>query len=444
MPSLHRTPVILISVDGLRPDFYLEPRYPAPRLRELMSRGAWAEGAVPDYPTLTFTNHATIATGAPSREHGIVANTAFAPEKSPKEDWVSDESAFRIDPIWRVAERHGVRCALLRWPTTVGAPVTWLVPEAFTTEGEEAEARGASWSETLAKTDPAFARELLRSTGDRVLTSRAQFDEWTARAAVYLLDAYSPGLLMLHLIGLDDAQHRSGRDSPEIIESVAATDRLVGSILDRVALDRATAIVTGDHGFIDLRRRINLHVIFARKGWIRVIDGRIAEWSAVAHIGCAQAAVYCRRDPQGVLGALERESRGLFNVVRREELDRLGAYPGALCAVDALPGYGFSDDFEGPSVFDLPSARGDHGFHPRHPEMNAGLLLAGPGVEVGLRLGTPSLRDIAPTLASMLGIPAPYSGAGAGKALSLIRTEAAPSPSFPTRAASAILPRHRQ
>ena len=38
--------VLLISIDGLRPDFYLDSKYEAPTLRRLATRGAHAGGVV--------------------------------------------------------------------------------------------------------------------------------------------------------------------------------------------------------------------------------------------------------------------------------------------------------------------------------------------------------------------------------------------------------------
>ncbi|HSC25657.1 MAG TPA: alkaline phosphatase family protein [Vicinamibacterales bacterium] len=58
--------VVLISIDGLRSDYYLpaamrQARTPA--LDALRARGSWAEGVVGLYPSLTFPSHTSIVTG---------------------------------------------------------------------------------------------------------------------------------------------------------------------------------------------------------------------------------------------------------------------------------------------------------------------------------------------------------------------------------------------
>ena len=69
--------VVLIAIDGWRWD-YLD-RVPAPALRELARRGVRAEALVPVFPTLTFPNHYTIATGLRPWRHGIISNTMLDP-----------------------------------------------------------------------------------------------------------------------------------------------------------------------------------------------------------------------------------------------------------------------------------------------------------------------------------------------------------------------------
>src|SRR5712691_10457403 len=63
-PARH---VILISIDGLRPEFYLDSGYPAPILRKLAASGARAQTVEPVFPSNTNPSHATILCGL--RQH---------------------------------------------------------------------------------------------------------------------------------------------------------------------------------------------------------------------------------------------------------------------------------------------------------------------------------------------------------------------------------------
>src|SRR2546430_9539046 len=66
-PARH---VILISIDGLRPEFYLDSGYPAPILRKLAASGARAQTVETVFPPNTNPSHATILTGLRPTRHG--------------------------------------------------------------------------------------------------------------------------------------------------------------------------------------------------------------------------------------------------------------------------------------------------------------------------------------------------------------------------------------
>src|SRR5688572_3432184 len=73
---------ILVTVDGLMPEAYTAPDQrglAVPTLRSLARNGAWASGARPVMPTVTYPAHTTLATGVEPGRHGIVSNRAFDP-----------------------------------------------------------------------------------------------------------------------------------------------------------------------------------------------------------------------------------------------------------------------------------------------------------------------------------------------------------------------------
>ena len=75
--------VVLISIDGLRPDYYLPSRErltTTPALDALRARGSWAEGVIGQFPSLTYPSHTSIVTGVRPAVHGVVQNTIFGPD----------------------------------------------------------------------------------------------------------------------------------------------------------------------------------------------------------------------------------------------------------------------------------------------------------------------------------------------------------------------------
>src|SRR5262245_36400728 len=77
---LSRGPLLVVSIDGLRPDYVREAdRYGLriPELRRLLREGASASGVTGVLPTVTYPSHATLVTGVAPARHGILANHPF-------------------------------------------------------------------------------------------------------------------------------------------------------------------------------------------------------------------------------------------------------------------------------------------------------------------------------------------------------------------------------
>ena len=83
-------PVLLISVDGLRPDYVTqadEHHLRIPNLRRILADGTYADGVTGVFPTVTYPSHTTLVTGVWPAEHGILNNTRFDPERNLFNAW---------------------------------------------------------------------------------------------------------------------------------------------------------------------------------------------------------------------------------------------------------------------------------------------------------------------------------------------------------------------
>jgi predicted AlkP superfamily pyrophosphatase or phosphodiesterase len=100
--------VILISLDGFRYD-YLD-KYQPLVLNKLAGEGVRAKWMIPSFPTKTFPNHYTIATGLYPEHHGIVENNVYDFGEVFKMDdrkQVRDPRWWLGEPIWVTAEKQG-------------------------------------------------------------------------------------------------------------------------------------------------------------------------------------------------------------------------------------------------------------------------------------------------------------------------------------------------
>ncbi len=107
-----RPTVILISMDGFRWDYI--DKYRPPTLTALAKSGVRAKWMIPSFPTKTFPNHYSIATGLYPQNHGIVENNIYdfgVVFTMSKREEVANPRWWLGEPIWVTAEKQGQRAA---------------------------------------------------------------------------------------------------------------------------------------------------------------------------------------------------------------------------------------------------------------------------------------------------------------------------------------------
>ena len=131
-----------------------------------------------------------------------------------------------------------------------------------------------------------------------------------------------------------------------------------------------------------------------------------AEWTS----GASSAVIVSSKAPletkRRTMALLEKTVKdpdsGVARILDSSEIQRLGG-----CAADfwveLKPGFTFGPQMTGPLVTES-KTRGMHGFLADRREMNAAFFIAGPGISRSKSLGEIDMRDIAPSLAAVLGI----------------------------------------
>src|SRR3974390_293513 len=124
--------LVVISLDGLRPDFIIaadQHEAKVPELRRFLKEGAYAEGVTGVVPTVTYPSHTTLMTGVWPAKHGILANAVFDPLGKNYQGWYWYAEDIRVPTLWDAAAAAGRTTASIQWPVTVGAKITWDIPE---------------------------------------------------------------------------------------------------------------------------------------------------------------------------------------------------------------------------------------------------------------------------------------------------------------------------
>ncbi len=222
------TTVILISIDGMRAD-YLE-KYSPPELTRMAAEGVRARWMTPAYPTKTFPNHYTIATGLYPGNHGLIENNMWDPQTG-KTFSLSNRDAVQ-DPIWWGGE-----------PIWVTAQKQGLIAGAFFFPGTETLIEGMR-----PKIWKAYDGKI--SNDERVDTALSWFD---------LPRSERPTMITLYFSDVDDAGHSFGPDSEETRAALLKVDSAIKRLNDGLkakGVDQAASlIVTSDHGMAPYRVR---------------------------------------------------------------------------------------------------------------------------------------------------------------------------------------------
>lgn len=407
--------VVLVSIDGLRPDYVLEAdRYHLriPTLRRILREGTHATGVKGVVPTVTYPSHTTLVTGVAPARHGIYDNATFDPLNQNAGGWYWYASDIRVPTLWDAAADAGLRTASVNWPVTVGARITWDIPEYWRANSDD------DRKLLRALATPGLLVGLERELGPYPAGADGSVgaDAIRGRFASRLLESRGPRLSLVHLAALDHEEHASGPFSAASMATLEAIDSIVNTLVaaaGRAGAGQPVVAIVSDHGFLPVDREFSLGVVLRRAGLIGFTpdmaaspsDWTAAAWTAggsVALVLKDTADVSLRRRMRRMLDSLASDTaNGIGAIVDQDSLRTLGGFPGAAYLVSFRPGFMAGSRTTGPPV--APSkSRGTHGYLPDVPEMLASFFIAGPGVPAGQSLGEIDMRDIAPTLAALL------------------------------------------
>lgn len=218
--------VILISLDGFRYD-YLD-KYSPPTLNKLAKKGVRAKWMTPSFPTKTFPNHYTIATGLYPAHHGIVENNVYDFGETftmSKLDEVENPRWWLGEPIWVTAEKQGQRSASYFFVGT---------------------------NTRIEDTLPSVTRRYNGRVPNDMRVDKVL--EW-----LDMPSSERPTMITLYFSDTDDAGHEFGPDAEETKYAVWNVDRNIQRLmygLKKRKIDRkVNVIIVSDHGMAKVDQR---------------------------------------------------------------------------------------------------------------------------------------------------------------------------------------------
>jgi predicted AlkP superfamily pyrophosphatase or phosphodiesterase len=365
--------VVLISFDGFRADYF--ELYDTPTFDRVIDEGAWAQGLIPPYPSLTFPSHYTIATGLWPESHGLVGNAIHDPVRDRdyyfrnSED-VGDGSWYGGEPIWATAENQGM----------VSASYFWVGSEA-----EIAGARPTFWY-------PYDGSVTGEQKVDRVL-------EWLA-----LPEENRPHVITLYFPDVDGAGHGNGPLSAEVEAAVERVDGYLDRLIRGVSTlphgDRINLVLVSDHGMAEAPPSETVYIDLSAHPSARFVGGGA---SAAIHVDGGAAAARSVADavrdqvPEDVEVHLRAEAPEELHIARTARAgDILVVPPIGVTVAQFRPG---QEPGGGP--------RWTHGWYPDDPIMYGIFVAAGPRITEGARLRPVRAVDVYPFLTALVGLETP-------------------------------------
>lgn len=363
--------VIVLSLDGVRHDY--PDRDELPAFARIGREGVRAKALIPVFPSSTFPNHVSLATGVPVDVHGMVSNEFFD-RQGRSFKYGNDASWIRSEPIWVTAERQGRRTATFFW---VGSETDW--------EGTGATYRMTPFDSSI---DEATKVDQIFAWLDLEPTKR-------------------PQLILSWWHGADGAGHRTGPDSDDTRLQLRGQDRELARLLagldKRAAWPHTTLLLVSDHGMTAINQTVDPGAALDAGG---VTGARIWSAGSVASVFLddptqVEAAVTALNSVAGVRAFPRAE---IPRALRFDDAERVGD---VVALTDAPRVLGRAWSLKGVGVR-LGYTRGAHGFDPTtHPEMNGIFFAMGRGVPPGLVTPPVSALDLAPTIAALLAIDPP-------------------------------------
>jgi predicted AlkP superfamily pyrophosphatase or phosphodiesterase len=405
--------VVLISVDGMKPEAIIDAQshgLKVPNLRAFMADGVYASGVRGVLPTLTYPSHTTLLTGASPAKHGIYDNTTFDPLQHNQRGWYWYAEDIKVPTLWDAAATAHLKTANVYWPVSVGANITYNLPQIWRTGMDD------DLKLQRALSTPGLEQELSAGLGRYPggMEETVAEDEIRARFAIRLLQKKHPVFFTVYLTGLDTEEHLSGPFSAKSNETLERLDAIVGSLraaAEKAAPGRATICVVSDHGFAAIEHDVNLYAAFLEAGLFSVDkDNKITAWKAMPWPAGGSAAVMLadpadetvRAQVKALLDKLASDpANGIERILPQDEIQRGRGFPHAVYLVSLRSGYEMAYSLSLPLI-SKPSNLGMHGYVPEHAEMRSSFFIVGPRIAKNKSVGEIDMRQIAPTLADIL------------------------------------------
>ena len=416
--------LIVISADAMV-DEDLKLLKELPNYRSIAHKVSMVEHVRTIYPTVTYPAHTSMRTGCYPDRHGVISNEELTIGAAEQPWCWFDRARSKDTPdIFEVAKAAGLTTAGVFWPVTGGhKAIDYLIDEYWPQNSEqtleEAFREAGSSEEVIEK----VIRPNIQ--GDRMQVHPAS-EEMGTRFVTAMIREFQPDLLLYHPANIDGMRHRYGLFNEHVDQAVRDTDRWLGDIIqatrDAGVYEETNFILMSDHGQMNVNRVVNINVLLADAGLIRLdAQGNVVDWDAFSHSAGMMTYVFLKKGADAVLHArvhqlLEHLAAegvyGVSQVFTREEIQEKERLSGEFAFALETDGYTtFGQRVTRPIVsnYDTTDYRYGHATHGYLPDRGPQpvFLAWGPDVKPGVVLDRRPIVDAPCTMAALLGLEMP-------------------------------------
>ena len=257
-------PVVLLDVVGLTPPLLAH----MPKLRAAAGHQARLD---PVLPAVTCSMQATILTGAPVRDHGIVGNGWYFRDLGEVLLWRQHHALIGGETVWRTARRtRPYTVANICWWYAMGADVDWTVtprPIYFADGRKEPDCYTypADLHDELTHEFGPFPLFQYWGPGAGMASSA-----WICQAARHVMTTRNPDLTLVYVPHLDYDLQRHGPDWAAAQAAARALDDTLGPLLEAVAARGAHLVALSEYGITAVRKPVHVNRMLRAHGLLNV------------------------------------------------------------------------------------------------------------------------------------------------------------------------------
>ena len=260
--------LLVLDVVGLTPDLLGAD---TPALSKLAAEGFQAS-LEPVLPAVTCTSQATMLTGTPPRDHGVVGNGWYFRDRAEVALWHQSNHLVAGKKVWeRGREREaGFTCAKLFWWHNMYSSADWSVTPRpiYTADGRKL---------------PSFYTfpKVLKASLEAQLGNFPLFEfwgptagigstEWIGRAASLVIEECRPTLTLVYLPHLDYDLQRFGPGFEGVGAALRAVDRVAGELIEQARARDMEVVVLSEYGITEVSDSVSINRLLRERGLLEV------------------------------------------------------------------------------------------------------------------------------------------------------------------------------